>query len=123
MRVSWLLAFIALGVLLTGCSSVGFVRKESTYSLNGKQVVMKGDQDFKSPKGNEVTIEGPSLRVNVNGEEEITINGMRLRAYGDKIEVDGKAYPVSAGEVLELGKEQIVIRKAETGGKKKKDEE
>lgn len=106
-----LFALVVLGLVLAGCASTR--QGGSTYTLNGKQVVMSGLQKMNTPKGIETVVEGEGLNVTLSGEEEITINGRRFRAYGEKVEVDGEPFPVGQGKTLEvLENGDILIRGA-----------
>ena len=114
MRGKLLLVFMLLGGLIFGCVSP--TDMESIYTLNGKNIAMKGEQSLRTPKGIEVEVAADFLTVTMMGEEEIDINGRKFRAYGEKIEVDGKAFPVSSGETLVITDEGIMVRGAGAPG-------
>ncbi len=113
MRGKLLLVFMLMGGLVFGCTSP--TDMESVYTLNGKQIAMKGAQTLFTPKGIEVEVTADHLSVLMNGEEEIDINGKKFRAYGEKIEVDGRAFPVASGETLVITPEGIMVRASGVG--------
>ena len=83
--------------------------QKSVCKLNGKPIVFSGEQILRIPKGISGTIEAKEIRATLIGEEVVTINGTEFRAYGEKVEVDGKAFPVSRGETLRITEKGIVV--------------
>jgi hypothetical protein len=110
MRRLGIMAVLALVVVLAGCAS------ESVYTLNGRKIAISGGQSLTIPKGFTAVVAGSGMEVTLDGDEEITINGRKFRAYSNKIEVNGDSYTVGPNQVLVVTSEGITIRGA---GRKK----
>lgn len=107
MRGFTIFALVAIGMFLSGCANPQ--SQDSNYTLNGQMLSMKGPQKLVTPKGIDVEVEGTGINVTLVGEEEISINGRKFRAYGKKIEVNGDAYPVGPGKTLVVDDEGVHI--------------
>ena len=74
-------------------------------TLNGREIVISGRRTLTIPEGIQGTVEAEKMMATMatlTSEEVVTINGREFRTYGEKVEVDGRAFPVADGEVLEL---------------------
>ena len=110
--MKFLSTIVVLGVLLATAGCAG----ETVYTINGKKVKMGGGQSITIPKGFSGTIDGSGMDVNLNGDEVIVINGRKIRAYSNKIEVNDKPYTVEGDQVLVISSAGIMIRGAGAAG-------
>ncbi|MCZ6688843.1 MAG: hypothetical protein O7H41_04505 [Planctomycetota bacterium] len=83
--------------------------EKSVCKLDGKPIVFSGEPILGLPKGISGTIEAKEIKATLIGEEVVTINGTEFRAYGEKVEVDGRAFPVASGETLRITEKGIFV--------------
>ena len=102
----------ALAILLVTAGCAG----QSVYTINGKKVKMSGTQTITIPKGFSGTISGAGMDVNLNGDEVLNINGRKIRAYSNKIEVNDKPYTVEGDQALVITGSGILIEGAGAAG-------
>ncbi|MCZ6692165.1 MAG: hypothetical protein O7H41_21485 [Planctomycetota bacterium] len=83
--------------------------EKSVCKLNGKAIVFSGERILRLPKGISGRVEAKEIKATLLGMEAVTINGMEFRAYGQKLEVDGRPFPVSMGETLLISEKGISV--------------
>ena len=110
MKSLGLIISMALLLAASGCAG------PTLYTINGKSVRVGGGQTITITKGFSGTIEGSGMDVDLNGDEAVVINGRKIRAYSNKIEVNDKPYTVEGDEVLVITSSGILIQGAGAPG-------